>query len=85
MYQYDTWKFSSACNSKIALNGFHGKEMGKQMDSYKFLLNWRLLTNCIEHELHCNEEIQVRMRLHTPNREEINILWLFEYFTMKIN
>jgi len=39
MYQYDTWKFSSACNSKIALNGFHGKEMGKQMDSYKFLLN----------------------------------------------
>jgi len=33
MYQYGTWKFSSACNSKITLNGFHGKEMGKQMDS----------------------------------------------------
>ena len=31
-------------------------------------------SNCVEHEFHCNEEIQVRMRLHTLNREEIEIL-----------
>jgi len=40
-------------------------------------------SNCVEHEFHCNEEIQVRMRLHTLNREEIEILWFFEYFAKK--
>jgi hypothetical protein len=39
--------------------------------------NWRLLT-----ALSTNFTAK-RMGLHTPNREEMKILWFFEYFTMK--
>jgi hypothetical protein len=34
----------------------------------------RTPSNFVEHELHCIEEIQVRMRLYTPNRKEMKIL-----------